>query len=91
MEREHYIIANLLNLAPSSLSLAKTSETETVGRELVISIRSEQPSLAREDSGLVPQASKKEDRGSHFEPLPFAKKGSRPAPQASKKGRRASE
>ena len=47
--------------------------------------------MAREDSGLVPQASKKDDRGSRFEPLPFVKKGSRPTPRASKKGRRASE
>ena len=47
--------------------------------------------MAREDSGLVPQASKKDDRGSRFEPLPIMKKGSRLAPQASKKGRQASE
>ena len=59
--------------------------------ELVISTRPEQPSLAREDSGLVPQASKEDDRGSHFEWLPFTKKDSRPAPQASKKGKRVSE
>ena len=47
--------------------------------------------MAREDFGLVPQAFKKDDRGSCFEPLLFAKKGSRPISQASKKGRRASE
>ena len=57
----------------------------------MISIRPEQPSLAREDFGLVPQASKKDDKGSCFKSLPFAKKGSRSAPQASMKGRRASE
>ena len=45
----------------------------------MISTQSGQPSLAREDSGLVPQASKKDDRGSRLERLPFAKKGSRPA------------
>ena len=50
-----------------------------------------QPSLAREDSGLIPQASKKNDRGSSLKRLPFAKKGSRPAPQASKKGRQVPE
>ena len=46
--------------------------------------------MAREDSGLVPQAFKKDDRGSRLERLPLVKKGSRPAPQASKKGRRVS-
>ena len=88
MEGEHYVNVDLLNLAPGSLSPTKTSETETVGRELVISTQPGQPSLAREDSGLVPQASEEDDRGIHFERLPFTKKGSRPTPQASKKGRR---
>ena len=87
VEGEHYVIADFLNLAPGSSSPTKNSETRAVGRELVISSQSGQPSLAREDSGLVPQASKKDDRGSHLECLPFAKKGSRPTPQASKKGR----
>ena len=91
MEGGHYVIAYLLNLAPGSWSPAKTSETETVGRELVISTQPGQPSLAREDSDLVPQASEEDDRGSRFERLPFTKKGSRPAPQASTKGRRAPE
>ena len=80
VEGEHYVIANLLNLASGSSSPAKTSETETVGGELVISSRPEQPYLAGEDSGHVPQASKKDDTGSRFEPLPITKKGSRPAP-----------
>ena len=71
---EHYIIANLLNLAPGSLSPVKTSETETVGRALVISTQPGQPSLDREDYGLISQASKEDDRGSRFERLPFAKK-----------------
>ena len=31
VEGEHYIIADLLNLAPGSSSPAKTSETETIG------------------------------------------------------------
>ena len=57
----------------------------------MISIRPEQPSLAREDFGLIPQAFREDDRGSHFKRLPFVKKGSCLAPQASKKGRRASE
>ena len=91
VEGEHYVIDDLLNLASGSSSLAKTLETETVGRELVISTQFGQLSLAREDSGLVPQASKKDDRGSRLESLPFAKKGSRPAPQVSKKGRRVPE
>ena len=80
VEGEHYVVVDLLNLAPGSSSSAKTSEIEMVGRELAISTQSEQPSLAREDSGLVPQASEVDDRGSHFECLPFAKKGSRPTP-----------
>ena len=54
VEGEHYVITNLLNLAPGSSSLAKTSKSEAVGRELVISTQSGQPSLAREDSGLAP-------------------------------------
>ena len=88
MEGEHYVNTDLLNLALGSLSPTKTSETEMVGRELVISTQPVQPSVAREDSGLVPQAFEEDDRGSHFECLPFTKKGSRPTPQASKKGRR---
>ena len=80
-----------MNLAPGTLSPAKTFETETVDRELVISIRPKQPYLAREDFGLVPQASKKVDRGIRLERLPFMKKSSRPAPQASKKGRQVPE
>ena len=62
-----------------------------VGPELWISLRPEQPSLARQDSGPAPQASKEVDRGSRLECLPSTKKGSRPAPQASKKGRRVPE
>ena len=54
VEGEHYVIADLLNLAPGISSPTKTFETETVGRELVISIRPKQPYLDREDSGLVP-------------------------------------
>ena len=76
---EHYVIYDLLNLAPDSWSVTKTSETEMVGRELVISVQPEQPYLAREDSGLAPKASKKVDRGSRLGRLPFTKKGSRPA------------
>ena len=51
-----------------------------VGWELVISLRPEQPSLAKEDFGFAPRASKEVDRGSHLKRLPFTKKGSRPAP-----------
>ena len=90
-EGEHFSIADLLNLALGSSSPAQTSETKVVGQELVIGLRLEQPSLAREDSGLAPQASKEVDRGSRLECLPSTKKGSRPAPQASKKGRRVPE
>ena len=80
MEGEHYVIADLLNLASGSSSPTKTSETETVGLELVITTQPGQPSLAREDSDPTPQASKKVDRGSRLEHLPFTKKGSRPTP-----------
>ena len=62
-----------------------------VGLELAISLRSEQPSLAREDPDITPQASKEVNRGSRLKRLPFTKKGSRPAPQASKKERRVLE
>ena len=89
--REHYVIVNLLNSALGRLSPTKNSEADVVGRELVVSTHSGQPSLAREDSGPVPQAFKKDNRGSCLELLPLAKKGSRPAPQASKKGRQVPE
>ena len=72
---EHYVIADLLNLAPGISSPAQTFETKAVGRELVINLRPEQPSSAREDFGPTPQASKRVDRGSHLERLPFTKKG----------------
>ena len=80
-EGEHYIIVDLLNLALGSSSPVQTFETEVVGRELVISLRPEQPSLAKEDFGPAPQASKEVDRGSRLERLPFTKKDSRPAPK----------
>ena len=57
----------------------------------MISTQPRQPSLAKEDSIPAPQASKKVDRGSHLESLPVMKKGSRPTPQACKKGRRVPE
>ena len=37
VEGEHYVIADLLNLASTSSSPAKNFETEVVGRQLVIS------------------------------------------------------
>ena len=37
VEGEHYVIADLLNLAPDSSSPAKNFDTEAVDRELVIS------------------------------------------------------
>ena len=91
VEGEHYVTTDLLNLALSISSRAKTFEIETFGRALVINTQPGQPSLARVDSGLVPQASKEDDGGSCFKHLPFVKKDSRPAPQASKKGKRVPE
>ena len=41
VEGEHYVIADLLTLVPGILSPAQTSEAKVVGRELVISFRSE--------------------------------------------------
>ena len=80
VEGEHYVIVDLLTLVPGSSSLAQTSETELVGQELAISLRSEQPSLAREDPDVALRASKEVDRGSRLKRLPFTKKGSPPAP-----------
>ena len=91
VEGENYVIVDLLNLAPSNSSPTGNSETEATGRELVISNQPGHPSLASGNSGLVLQASKKNNRGSCLERLPFAKKGSRPTVQASKKGRQAPE
>ena len=81
VDGEHYIIVDLLNLVSGSSSPAQTSNTEVVGRELVISLRSEQPSLAREDPGVAPRASKEVDRDSRLKRLPFTKKGSHPTPK----------
>ena len=50
-EGEHYVITDLLKLASGSSSLAQTFETEKVAQEPVISLRPEQTSLARKDSG----------------------------------------
>ena len=47
--------------------------------------------MARHDSDPAPQASNEVDKGSRLERLPSTKKGSCPAPQASKKGRRVPE
>ena len=91
MKGEHYVIVDLLTLISGSSLPVQASETEVVGRELAINLRPKQPSLAREDPDVTPQASKEVDRGSHPKRLPFMKKGSRPAPQVSKKGRWASE
>ena len=91
VEDEHYVIANIFTLVPGSSSPTQASETKVVSQELAINLRSEQPSLARKDLGLAPQAFKEVDRGSRLKHLPFTKKGSHPAPQASKKGRRVPE
>ena len=80
VEGEHYVISNLLTFIHGSYFPAKASETEVVSRELAISLRPEQPSLAREDPGVAPRASKEVGRGSRPKRLPFTKKGSRPAP-----------
>ena len=76
----HYVVADLLTLVSGSWSLAQTSEADVVGRELAISFRFEQPSLAKEDLGVALRASKEVDSGSRLKRRPFMKKGSRPAP-----------
>ena len=90
-EGEHYIIANLLNLASSSSSPAHTSMTKVVGRELAISLRSEQPSLVREDSDPAPNHLRRLIGVAVSRVFLLQKKDSRPTPQASKKGRRVPE
>ena len=55
VEGKHYVITDLLNLAPGSSSPIKTSETKTVSRELVISTQPRQPFLAKEDSDPAPK------------------------------------
>ena len=89
VEGEHFVITDLQHLVLSSSSPAKDSETEAVGRKLVISTQPGQPSLSKEDPGLVPPASNKDDKGSCLECPPFTREGPRPASQASKKGRQA--
>ena len=78
VEGVHYVVADLLTLVSGSWSPAQTSEADVVGRELAISFRSEQPSLAKEDLGVVLRASKEVDSGSCLMRRPFMKKGSRP-------------
>ena len=73
VESEH-VIADLLNLAPGSLSPAKNLEIEAVGRDLVISTHPGQPSLVREDSGPIPQISRKDNRDSRLERFPHTKR-----------------
>ena len=85
MEGEHYVTVNLLNLLPGSSSPAREPEAEATGRELAIHTQLEQPSSASEDFGLVPQASRWGERGSHLEHLPLETKGSRPALQVLKR------
>ena len=74
VEGKHYVIVDLLNLVLGNSSPAQTFETKVVGLELVISLRPEQPSLAREDSGITPRASKEVDRGRRLKLLPFTKR-----------------
>ena len=51
VEGEHFVTADLLNLIPDSLSLARESETEAESLELAVCIQPGQPS-ASEDSCL---------------------------------------
>ena len=85
MEGEHYVTADLLILLPGISSPAMESEVEETGRELVICTQPGQPSSASEDSSVVPQASRRGEKGSHLERLSLARKGSRPALQVLKK------
>ena len=82
MEGEHYVIVDLLTLIPGNSSPTQASEIEVVGREFAISIQPEQPSLARQDTGVAPRASKEVNRGNRPKRLPFKKKGSHPAPMS---------
>ena len=91
VEGENFFITDLQHLVPRNLSPAKDFEIEAISQELVIITETGKPSLFREDPSLVPPAFKKDNRGSRFERPPFAREGPRPAPQASKKGRRALE
>ena len=90
MEGEHYVTADLLILLLGSSSLAMEPEVEETGWELAICTQPRQPSSASEDSSVVPQASRRGERGSHLERLSLARKGSRPAPQVLKKRKGAS-
>ena len=85
MEGEHYVTTDLLNLLFGSTSPGRELETEEVGLELVIHTRPGQPSSASEDLGPAPQASRRDERGSHVERPPLARKGYRPAPQVLKR------
>ena len=85
VEGEHFITRDLLNLIPGSSSPAREVESEVFNRELVVRIQPEQPSSASKDFGPTPRASRQVEGGNHSERPPLARKGSRPASQASKK------
>ena len=81
MEGEHYVTVDLLNLLQGSSSPAREPDTEAACRELVIRTQPGQPSSTSVDSDPTPQASRQGEKGSRLERLPFARKGSRPAPK----------
>ena len=80
IEGEHFVITNLQHLVPGSSSSARNPETEVTGQELVISIQPRQPSLAREDSNLAPQALKKGSGDDCLERHPLGEKEFLPCP-----------
>ena len=85
VEREHFVITDLLSLILGGSSPAREAESEAAGRELVISTQPAQPSSASKDSGPAPQASRQAEGGIHLEHPSLAIKDSRLAPRASKK------
>ena len=92
VEVEHYVIVDLLILATCSSSPANNFETEAVSLGLVISTQSGQPSSTRGGiSALSPKHLRRTIGVVISRVSLLRKKGSRPAPQASKKERRVPE
>ena len=66
MKGEHYVTIDLLNLLLGSSSLAREPEVEAAGRELAICTLLGKPSSISEDSGPIPQASRRGEMGSRL-------------------------
>ena len=86
VDREHFVIVDLLNLIAGSVSPFRDLEAETLSRELVsrtLSVPSASTSGGSSSDQPVPSRG---ERGSRPECLPLPKKGTSSAPQIKRRG-----